>query len=148
MNQTLYIAIYGVYNRVKRMGAYKAACQYLYTQSLSLVANEPGAPTTINITLHMSSHLTPHAPRRPPSQQPRLISSSTMAGMSKIAVASGGGGSAATSTDARRPPRRKAGLKAGAIVACCSIVKCSPSHGPFSNGVDDAARSSVELIIS
>ena len=86
--------------------------------------------------------------RRPPSQQPRLISWSTMPGMSKIALAAGGGGSAAASTDARRPERRTAGLYAGAIVACCFMVKCSPSHAPFSNGVDDAARSSVELMMS
>ena len=77
-----------------------------------------------------------------------MISWSTLPGMSKIALAAGGGGSAAASTDARRPERRTAGLNAGATVACCFIVKCSPSHGPFSNGVDDAARSSVELMMS
>ena len=77
----------------------------------------------------------------PPNQQPRLISWSTLPGMSKIALAAGGGGY-------RRSARGTVGLNAGAMIACCFMVKCSPSHGPFSNGVDDAARSSVELMMS
>ena len=68
---------------------------------------------------------------------------STLADTSKIPLPNAGW--ATTSTAARRPERRTTGLKAGAIaeMACSSMVKRSPS----SKGVEDAARSSVELIM-